>query len=139
MEIILQFLELLSKFGSGLSVTALLGILTVVLTFLIKENQRYQRDTDKRFDEVLSQQEEMKREYQEGFEKIHHALSSQRKAIEGLNQQQEENHQMTLRSIVTNKNLPTEYRLINYDLYKERGGNSWLDKYVEEEFSKDDN
>lgn len=138
MDIIIQILELLSKFGSGLSTTALLGVISAVLIYMIRDDKAYRIKTDERFKQVLNQQKEMTKEYQEGFEKIHQELSLQREAIASLKEQQQENQQMTLRSIVTNKNLPIEYRLINYDLYKKNGGNSWLDKYVKEEFGQDD-
>ena len=68
----------------------------------------------------------MKKEYQDQFSEIEAALTT-------INNQQKENNLMTLRSIVTNSSLPDEYRLKNYDIYVGMGGNSWLNKYVNEE------
>ncbi|HET6785266.1 MAG TPA: hypothetical protein VFH18_04540 [Erysipelotrichaceae bacterium] len=39
---------------------------------------------------------------------------------------------LVLKSIITNKDIPENARLDSFDAYKKIGGNSWVDKYVEE-------
>jgi len=39
---------------------------------------------------------------------------------------------LVLKSIITNKDIPESARLDSFDTYKKHGGNSWIDKYVEE-------
>lgn len=139
MEYVIMILEFLSKFGSGLSVTALLSILIGILIYMIDDDKKFREHTDDQFEALKTRQDEMTEEYKEGFEKIRQELALQKEALNALQGQQKENQQMTLRSIVTNKDLPLEYRMINYDIYKDNGGNSWLDKYVEENLKNGDN
>lgn len=41
-------------------------------------------------------------------------------------------YKMSLRSCIVNQNIPISARLELYDIYKAKGFNSWVDKYVEE-------
>lgn len=55
--------------------------------------------------------------------------------VERLDKQQTEQlhelKQMTRRTMITNTNLPKHVRLDIYKEYKNEGGNSWIDEYVE--------
>lgn len=45
---------------------------------------------------------------------------------------------MTLRSAITNPNLPRSARLELFDRYKVLGGNSWIEEYVEKHLLNDE-
>lgn len=146
MEFLIMLLETVAKFGSGLSVSALLLIFIAILVFAFKDIVKHRTADGKRMDEiqeklssVASSQEEMKEEYREGFRKINEDLIKQHEdtqdTLNELREQQFENQRLTLRGLVTNTSLPDEYRMNSYDKYKELGGNSWLDKYVDEKLA----
>lgn len=146
MEFLIMILETIGKFGAGLSTSALLALFLGVLLYFFKDNAKYRKITDdkmdsihSRIDDVFDAQEEMKEEYREGFTKINRDLIQQhqdtQETLTQLKEQQLENQRLTLRGLVTNISLPDEYRMNSYDKYKELGGNSWLDRYVNEKLA----
>lgn len=136
MEFLIMLLETISKFGSGLSTTVLLSIFIAIIIYFLKDNKKYREATDAQFKTLITQQDEMKKEYRKGLAEVNKNLIKQgadtQRILEQLQEQQFENQRLTLRGLVTNESLPDEYRHISYDRYKALGGNSWLDKYVDE-------
>ena len=136
MEFLITLLEAVSKFGAGLSTTVLLSIFITIIIYFLKDNKKYREATDAQFKTLITQQDEMKKEYRKGIAEVNKNLIKQgadtQRILEQLQEQQVENQRLTLRGLVTNESLPDEYRHMSYDRYKALGGNSWLDKYVDE-------
>lgn len=126
MELLIYIVEIFVKFFSMYGTEGTLLAFGLVLLFFIKQTKTRDEETDKILEKLVKSQNDMKKEYRDQFSEIEAALTT-------INNQQKENNLMTLRSIVTNSSLPDEYRLKNYDIYVEMGGNSWLNKYVNEE------
>lgn len=123
------FIKYVESFGS---VTSFL-ILATIMLYNYKQNQKDREHSDNKFDEMLENQNEMRKDYKKGFIKVHEDLDKIDSRIESLEGQQAENNLLALRSIIANNSLPEDYRLASYDDYKKKGGNSWVHEYVKEE------
>lgn len=137
MDLIILITELIMKnvaqFGT---ITGVMMVGAIVLYSLKKQNED-RAHSDEQFAEILASQEEMKKEYREGFIKTNRDIAEINRltkiAFKEIKEQQKENNMLTLRGLVTNTALPVEYRLRNYDIYLSQGGNSWLSDYVKSE------
>ena len=123
------FLKYVEQLGAAVSFTVLASIMILIQ----RGNVKRAEESNEKFDKVLESQEEMKREYRQGFITVHEELSDFNEKLESLDREQRENNLLALRSIITNVSLPRDYRLAGYDDYKKKGGNSWVHEYVRKE------
>lgn len=131
------FLELFMKYGSEFGTVISFTILAAIMTYMQKDSVKSRKHSDEKFNQVLSSQDEMKREYREGFIKVNTELKGINERIDDLDEKQSENNLLALRSIITNTSLPIDYRLASFDTYVEKGGNSWIHDYVKKEIFKE--
>lgn len=141
MEFIILITELLMKNIAQFGTVTGVFILGMIVIYSLKKQNEDRVHSDKRFDQVLSSQDDMRKEYRESIYQVNKAFEEEMRitnqTLEEIQKQQVENNLMTLRSIITNSSLPREYRLTNYDHYIKQGGNSWLVEYVKKELLND--
>ena len=65
--------------------------------------------------------------------KMERKIDAVKKDVEVIQQNVEDLSMESLKSRITNKELPNYARVAAYDEYKRKGGNSWIDIYVREE------
>lgn len=126
------FIKYASEFGPTVSFL----ILATIMAYMQRDSVRSRKNSDAKFDEILRLQEEMKKEYKEGFIKVYSDLEEINKRVEEIDAKQSENNLLALRSIITNTSLPVDYRLASFDSYVQKGGNSWIHDYVAREILK---
>lgn len=130
------FIELFITYASQLGTFASFVVLATIMGYVHHDGKKDRKNADKRFDEVLERQDDMMEDYKAGFVKVDKSLVKINQKIDNLELQQNENSLLTLRSIITNKSLPVDYRLASFDTYKSKGGNSWIQDYVNKEILK---
>lgn len=130
---ILGLIELFLKYVEQLGTVVSFTVLASIMILIQRGNVKRAEESNEKFDKVLESQEEMKREYRQGFITVHEELSDVNEKLESLDREQHENNLLALRSIITNVSLPRDYRLAAYDDYTEKGGNSWVHEYVRKE------
>ena len=130
------FLELLIRYTKELGPVVSFILLASIMGYMQLDSVKSRKHSDKKFNEILASQEEMKSEYRQGFIKVYEDLEKINERIEEVDDKQIENNLLALRSIITNTSLPVDYRLASFDSYVKKGGNSWIQDYVEKEILK---
>lgn len=135
MEFILLLLETIFGFFKLIPMEVLLSVFIAALLFLVRKVSSIETTFSEDVKTLREDQAEMRREYAQLGNELKASIAKLAKDIEGDMQKQQKDlrksYMLGLRTSIVNESFPRIYRLERYDEYKELGGNSFVDDYVQ--------
>lgn len=143
MEFILLLLETIFGFFELIPIEVLLSVFIAALLFLTRKVSSIETTFSEDVKTLRDDQAEMRREYAQLGNELKASIAKLAKDIEGDMQKQQDDlkksYMLGLRTSIVNDSFPRIYRLERYDEYKELGGNSFVDDYVQKLRRESDN
>lgn len=143
MEFILLLLETIFGFFKLIPMEVLLSVFIAALLFLVRKVSSIETTFSEDVKTLREDQAEMRREYAQLGNELKASIAKLAKDIEGDMQKQQKDlrksYMLGLRTSIVNDSFPRIYRLERYDEYKELGGNSFVDDYVQKLRQESDN